>query len=337
MGRMRRVSKSEAMRDARVSPSVGLHTDAHEDTSAVNSLKEFPGSQSERSACEGAWHVPHAEAKKPLVTVANAAFIAPVKSDPQPQDRRSDAAGLPLKNADSQPTTAFLPAVRNEVGEIDEYPRAGAAHFDEHPEPPATVAESMEANPGGRKDRVPAPTRVKTEYQEETTQRLNARREFRVPEAWRRGNPPRVEFALGEKTVAVLPNKPQTSIADESRLLDQTTDSAKAAKVPGPRVSMPSPGPTLTATVEEGINVVERAKRHEFFAVSPPSSPAPVREEPRFRVAPRHEPDHSVTVKRIDIQIVNEEPRKQARVARRRPGFEDGVTARLGRHYVREV
>jgi hypothetical protein len=54
-------------------------------------------------------------------------------------------------------------------------------------------------------------------------------------------------------------------------------------------------------------------------------------------VAPRREPDNSVNIRHIDIQIVNEEARKP--VPRPRPASRagDAIPADLYRHYVREV
>ena len=185
------------------------------------------------------------------------------------------------------------------------------------------------------------------------TQRLRARHDFRVPAPLPPGKTPRVEFVSGNRTVSVL----QTPAPAPTRAPGlRPPVGSEVPPVPAPKANLELTDNTGTHNRDLTFPVLRAdgpAKVSSFApadAAAPagvsrprrataasPSVSTPAFEEPRPGPAPRHEPDNSVTVKRIDIQIFNEEARKPARRNSRPAAGEHDANLRLDRYYVRDI
>lgn len=292
-------------------------------------------------------HMPPAASAEPTQLAAGTEEVpisAAVTNDsPEAAPAPSQAAVLPeLK----PPSTS-----KSDAEETREYPNGDAVMAAEqlaHPVAEASVAPAIVRT---RTTQIPAPTRVESKAHPEMTKRLNARSDLRVPEPLPPGKVPRVEFVSLDKTLSTLPKRtpaaaretsgrdapPHRSAAGAQPQRASAAAYREEATVRSSSTAGATSNPSAAASVVEVSGAVEQPpKRREVSPISPSASTA-AREEPWPRVAKRSEPENLVSVKRVDIQIVNEEPRKPTRRPRRTAASEEDITARLGRHYVREV
>jgi hypothetical protein len=191
--------------------------------------------------------------------------------------------------------------------------------------------------------------------------RFTGRRDFSSPQPPSSRKVPYVEFVAKGNVVSTLgppPDAVPPTLRQENRRLGPRTDTVPAS-------SKQKPQPQLTMETAPGI--ATRVDTHETESLEKPATriqaPGIIRSAVTPDIPPRatlgrsaenqgsnwharrddtragqpaSKVDNSVNIKRIDIQILNEEPRNHNR-QRQLAAPEESISARLDRHYIREV
>jgi hypothetical protein len=204
--------------------------------------------------------------------------------------------------------------------------------------------------------RVPAPAQVETKPQVSVgaaTERLMAHRDVRVPQ-WPAGaTAPRVEFITSERVVTLLP---------APAAVEREHPARRGEGAPAPTIQSPREAPAVRAARPPAAPVRAIESLREAPALpparppaapkseAPPPTPRPVARRESIAPAPapavpasatqavRRDPESGIHIRHLDIQIVNEEPRKPARRGRpAAPAAQPAASLGLARHYIREV
>jgi hypothetical protein len=234
----------------------------------------------------------------------------------------------------------------------------------EHPAPSPEIvtystplATPLVEKSHARTAQMPAPTQVRSSHQPvkpEMLARLTGRNDSRVPEPLKAA--PRVEFAVGNAIVSPpglpLPSKPESFQSQRALASRPHADTAQAARPQADLVIRREPKRApYNAKEEAGLGTATKpvsaatqsksspaVSNRSALALQDPSTARPssgMREEPRHSTAGRGQSEGTVNIKRIDIQIVNEEPRKTVRPRSSAAG-DGSIAERLDRHYVRD-
>jgi hypothetical protein len=275
---------------------------------------------------------PQATAREPVPVETEAPVLPAVDQTPEPRPR----AEAPVPPAEPEPV---MPEVAAEVMAPLPPPRtapAVAASFE-------PIRRLKETGAEGAKraitppPRIPVPARVETKPEPAigaAVKRLIEHRDAPLPQ-WPANVAPRVEFITTERVVTVLP-KP----APVER--ERPPQRAEVQPAPPSRNEPPAPGP-VRPPAPPRLEVKPQAPPPPAWHIETRrEQPAPV---PASPIAPlsafateRRAPEPAINIRHLDIQIVNEEPRKPARRSRSAPPpVTENASRGLERHYIREV
>jgi hypothetical protein len=296
---------------------------------------------------------------------------APINGPSAPLPRVEHPIALPSPEARSRPDNRLPQGGGTNSAASPENLTRSASSASELPEGPASPPAQARANQfdGGIEKSsehpplLPVAQVESTHWQmpREMETRITGRRDFSPPAPLSSRKVPYVEFVAKGRVVSTLgppppadsprlreenkrpspydtapggsKQKPQPQLAMEAapvfatRVHGQETESGEkpATRIPAPAIIRPALMPdtptraTLGRLAENQGGASWHARRDDTRTGQPASTV-----------------DNSVNIKRIDIQILNEEPRNPSRQPRL-ASFEESISARLDRHYIREI
>ena len=185
--------------------------------------------------------------------------------------------------------------------------------------------------------RTPAPAQVETTLGKTpgaAIERLAGHRDVRPPQRLLEG-PPRVEFITSERVVTLLAKTPTVQQEHAPSRTAMVTAKKSETRRESPPPPPPPPAPAPKAELKPAIATASSTvARREPVLLAPVPSYMP----PQPPAATPREPETSVQIRQLDVQIVMEEPRRSARRSRPvSPPPQESRSRGFERYYIREV